>query len=202
MKEDSGTKLVTQESPEFPTSHECTECTATHEAVPSKRNPETSWVWHIGWLRKYSHCKRLSHHKLPQHSALQSGGNSDIRFSLTTGVPPLDRPPSHLALKHKGTGIPESTGPWQTKKQFLTGTQGPALSMPRVQHWGSRKQAKNHRSPTFVGMSLIAYFTNCCLRLKLLISTHPPDPPGSWSWGKWHFPCLFFHFLPTGKSNY
>lgn len=46
-------------------------------------------------------------------------------------------------------------------------------------------------------MSLTAYFTSCCLRVRLLISTHPPDPPGSW--GKRHFYCLFPLFSSNSK---
>lgn len=87
------------------------------------------------------------------------------RFSLTTGVPPEDRPPSHLVLKDKGAGIGESTGLWQTKKQFLTGTQELALPMPRVQHRGSRKQANTPISNSGGG---VCWNEFDCLLYKLL----------------------------------
>ena len=73
------TKIAALEAPEHPSSHRCTECTATHGPIPSERNPETSWeaptcqanekISTAKWVVKAETHSSYKPH--PQHRAIQ-----------------------------------------------------------------------------------------------------------------------------------
>lgn len=131
--------MVIQENPELTSSHRHTESIAIPGTIPSERNPETNYVTPIYQVHEKTHtlpilkpvgkAETYSCHKHhPQHSAIESGGNSQSQplpeeqrvWTLHLVLQLLrDEHPKHLTLKTNEVYFKEthkSVAKNQTKK--------------------------------------------------------------------------------------
>lgn len=116
-------KMATQESPELPSCHRHTTCTASQGALSFKRNPETSWKISthqaketIPTQKQVDKPETHSHHKPNSwHKTIQSWWNSQLLASPwgLKGLTPY-LAPEFLRLPHKGGAFkaPSSESQW------------------------------------------------------------------------------------------
>lgn len=180
----------------LPSSHRHTENTVTHKAIPSERNPETSWLTPthemtektplLKWIRKVD---THFHHKLcPQFSAIQLGGNSQFPAS-PWGVKGLDHTsstPIFLSLSLKGWA-PKS--PSSSDNKWDLHSQVPQDYRKEKEQFLNRYRRTTHGCTFRLSIGeakmpssqfLPGNFSSFCLRVCLLIKLHLGadfDPP-------------------------
>lgn len=149
-------KMVTQETPEFPSFHGCTGYTATHRSVPSETNQETTWVTCIHWAtEKNNHmemcrkgCSTILLFISPPYNLSVITKCLDQISNAPNCKAAIWGPPNHLALSTKGLPFRRPTLLQQTNNLLVLGAWAfPAAIFPSPEQRKQRQMLISQSLP-------------------------------------------------------